>query len=68
MAIETTTVPADVVWWVRPGDTVAHAFSRGPGWSRSCCRDERWTAAVRKPHKLDTTCPECQALVDGAAS
>lgn len=69
MAIETaTSTPADVRWWVRPGDTVAHAFSTGPGWSRSVCRAERWSAAVRDPHELDTVCPECKTLTSGAAS
>lgn len=68
MLTETAVVPDQVVWWVRPGDTVAHAFSTGPGWSRSMCRSERWSAAVRKPHELDTTCHECSALVDEAAS
>ncbi len=69
MAIETATVvPDQVAWKVRPGDTVAHAFSAGPGWMRSTCRQQRWSAAVQEPAEDAETCAECQDLVEGAAS
>jgi len=63
-----TLVPAEVAWKVRPGDTTAHAFSAGPGWMRSACREARWSAAVQDPPEDSTPCATCWELVAGAAS
>lgn len=51
-----------VVRMVRRGDTVAHLFSSGPGWTRSLCRDVMWTAALQTPADGLATCPGCLEL------
>jgi hypothetical protein len=63
-----TVVPDEVAWKVRPGETTAHAFSAGPGWQRSVCREVRWTVAVQEPPEDATPCPDCWELIAGAAS
>lgn len=69
MAIETPTpVPAEVAWKVRPGDSTAHAFSAGPGWMRSVCREVPWSVTVQDPPEDSTPCSTCSGLVEGAAS
>lgn len=61
-------VPDEIEWKVRLGETVAHAYSSGPGWMRSVCRAERWTvllADVVDENEVET-CGDCALLVNGA--
>lgn len=57
-------VPAAVAWQLRPGSELAHAFSEGPGWMRSVCRDERWTAALRHAGDDVARCADCVGLLE----
>ena len=66
--VQVSPVPDEVVWKVAPGSLDAHAFSSGPGWMRSACRQERWTAAIAEPPEDAKPCDECWELVAGAAS
>ena len=59
-------VPVQTTWNARPGDTVAHAFSSGPGWTRSVCRKERWTVLWPVARAELEHCIDCALLVDGA--
>jgi hypothetical protein len=61
-----TLVPDEVAWKVQPGDTTAHAFSAGPGWMRSVCREARWTVAIQDPSEDAVACWTCWELVEGA--
>lgn len=60
-----TAAPSQVDWLARRGSTETHAFG-GPGWMRSVCRREQWTAALRDAAEGDTRCDECVALMAGA--
>lgn len=66
--VTATVVPDDVAWKVQPGQAEAHAFSAGPGWMRSTCREVRWTVALQEPPEDASRCPSCADLVDGARS
>lgn len=58
MAIETGTpayVPPNTTWRRGAGETEAHAFSVGPGWTRSACRSRAWSAALM----VDDHAPKC---------
>lgn len=61
-------VVPETIAWKRPlGGPLVHAFSSGPGWMRSACRQERWTVTlVDEPEPTDARCPDCSLLVDGA--
>lgn len=58
--------PPTISWRIRPGESVAHAYSTAAGWMRSVCRAERWTVALDPaPDDLER-CTSCAILVDGA--
>ena len=59
-------VPPSISWQVRPGDTVAHAYSTSAGWMRSVCRAERWTVALDPAPADLERCNSCAILVDGS--
>src|SRR6266576_2169569 len=59
-------VPEHIDWKVRPGETIAHAFSSGPGWMRSVCRALSWTVALVDAPEGAEPCGDCALLVDGA--
>lgn len=58
--------PEHIDWKVRVGDSVAHAFSSGPGWMRSVCRNERWTVTLQDAPDGGEICVDCALLTDGA--
>jgi hypothetical protein len=63
---QTVAAPLEYEWKSRPGDDVAHAFSRGPGFMRSVCRAERWTVLLDAEGDHHVRCGDCSLLLDGA--
>jgi hypothetical protein len=55
--------------FVRPGQTVAHLFPRGAGWSRCLCRALLWTAALQHAadEPVDADCAALGAAIESAS-
>jgi len=58
-------VPPEVTWRIAPNEAGSHAYSSGPGWTRSVCRLHHWSAVLQRDDEAPR-CPECTDLVDGS--
>ena len=58
-------VPPQVTWRIAPNEVGSHAYSSGPGWTRSVCRLHHWSVVLVED-KDAPRCPECVDLVEGS--